>query len=277
MLVPWDRSESEALADFLSAHDWPFHAGGRPSRETVLERIAAGWCDGPDARTFWIVDGGVRAGVVRVFDLADENVEFDLRVAAPARGRGLGTAAVRELTAYVFAEFPDVLRVEATTRADNEAMRRVLTRCGYAQEARYRAAWPTADGRRLDSVGYAVLRSGEPGAAALVAEHLAAFNAHDRERLLAGLHPDAVWSTGRDTVRGRAALAELFDDGLWELAPSLTVRSTVAGDGRVAAELTEALGVDAVRHVFAVGAFFVVVGGLIVRAKVYREGSADLP
>ena len=50
-----------------------------------------------------------------------------------------------------------VQRVEATTRADNAAMRRALRRAGYAKEAHYRRAWPDG-GRVHDAVGYAVLR-----------------------------------------------------------------------------------------------------------------------
>lgn len=41
--------------------------------------------------------------------------------------------------------------------------------------------------------------------AVLVSEHIAAFHAHDTERVLAGLADDAVWITGADTVRGKAA------------------------------------------------------------------------
>lgn len=37
-------------------------------------------------------------------------------------------------------------------------MQRVLERCGYQQEARYREAWPVQGGPPLDALGYAVLR-----------------------------------------------------------------------------------------------------------------------
>ncbi len=64
-------------------------------------------------------------------------------------------------------ELPAVARIEATTRKDDRAMRRVLRRCGYVQESRYRRAWPVPGGAALDAVGYAILRSdwaaGRPG------------------------------------------------------------------------------------------------------------------
>lgn len=111
---------------------------------------------------------------------------------------------------------------------------------------------------------------------AVVGEHLAAFNAHDRERVLAGLAPDVVWSTGRDTLRGHAALAELFDDGLWALAPALRVVSLVAEGDRVAAEVVETLTIDGVEQTFRIACFFELQDGLIRRVNVFREGTADL-
>lgn len=38
----------------------------------------------------------------------------------------------------------------------------------------------------------------------LIKEHVAAFNARDLEALMAGFADDAVWITGKTTVRGRA-------------------------------------------------------------------------
>jgi ketosteroid isomerase-like protein len=111
---------------------------------------------------------------------------------------------------------------------------------------------------------------------AAVLEHVAAFNAHDTARLLAGLAPDAVWITGQDTAIGRSALAELFDDWLWSLDPHLeTIRLAVDGDTG-AAELCESITLDGRRRQFSIAVFLTVTAGLITRAKVYREGSADL-
>jgi hypothetical protein len=115
-----------------------------------------------------------------------------------------------------------------------------------------------------------------PSARQVVEEHLAAFNAHDTERVLAGFASDAVWATGQDVARGSDALAELFDAGLWELDPSLRVLTLVDADPLVAAELHETLKVGGERRDFRIAVFFTVAGGLIRSAKVYREGSADI-
>ena len=156
--VRWVPADADALVELLTGEDWPFHAAGRPAPGAVRDQLAAGAYDGPGAQTYWVVEDGERAGIVRLFDLDDGDPMFDLRLRAAYRGRGLGTAAVRWLTGHLFAELPDAYRVEATTRADNRAMRRVLASCGYRQEARYRQAWPLPDGTRQDSIGYAVLR-----------------------------------------------------------------------------------------------------------------------
>jgi RimJ/RimL family protein N-acetyltransferase len=82
----------------------------------------------------------------------------DLRVRAADRGRGVGGRAPAWLTGHVFTAFPGATRIEATTRQDNSAMRRVFRRCGWVKEAHYRDAWPGSGGAVHDAVGYAILR-----------------------------------------------------------------------------------------------------------------------
>jgi hypothetical protein len=110
----------------------------------------------------------------------------------------------------------------------------------------------------------------------IVLDHLYAFNQHDSQRLLAGLSPTVVWRTGRDRFEGHSQLGALFDDDLWDLAPSLTVRTLLVNGNHAAAELHEALTVDGVRQAFDIAVFFEIEADLIERATVYREGSADI-
>ncbi len=70
------------------------------------------------------------------------------------RGRGLGTEAVRLLTAHLFAR-EGAHRVQATTDVENAAMRRVLEKCGYAREGVLAAYMPAPDGPPRDYVMYA--------------------------------------------------------------------------------------------------------------------------
>jgi ketosteroid isomerase-like protein len=110
----------------------------------------------------------------------------------------------------------------------------------------------------------------------LIEEHLAAFNAHDSDRLLATLAADVVWATGQDVCRGHDELAGMFDAGLWELDPSLTTQRMLADTTTVAAELIERITVDGEQREFHIAAFFTVDDGVIRSAKIYREGSADI-
>lgn len=146
------RHEADAVAAFMTAEEWPFHTDPRPDAATVRDRAAAGAYD--DA--FWIADDTGRLGLLRLLDLDDGTPLFDLRVRAAARGRGVGTTAVRWLTAHVFTNHATD-RIEGTTRQDNHAMRHVFAKTGWVKEAHYRDAWPGPE-RLHDSVGYAILR-----------------------------------------------------------------------------------------------------------------------
>ena len=112
---------------------------------------------------------------------------------------------------------------------------------------------------------------------AAVLDHIDAFNAHDADRLFAGLHHDVVWATGSDVFQGTPQLrAELFDDGLWAMRPSLVAR-TLLIDGEAAAGIFhEVLTVAEEARAFDIAVFFTVCGGLIRKVKVFRAGSADI-
>jgi uncharacterized protein len=109
-----------------------------------------------------------------------------------------------------------------------------------------------------------------------VLEHVAAFNAHDTARVLAGFADDAVWITGTDRFDGIAELADVFDAWLWTLDPRLEVLSLVTEGRLAAAQLHESLVVDGARRDFDIAVFLEFDGGQIRLGKVYREGSAEL-
>jgi len=152
------RADADAVADFLTSSDWPFHAGGRPTWSQVMDRVRSGYYDADGTETFLVSDAHRTVALIRIDDLHDDTAMFDVRVAEGERSRGVGTRVVTWATSHVFSTYPSVIRVEATTRHGNAAMRQVLHRCGYAQESQYRACWPDAHGNLVDAVGYAVLR-----------------------------------------------------------------------------------------------------------------------
>ncbi|MEU0075299.1 GNAT family N-acetyltransferase [Streptomyces sp. NPDC006332] len=80
------------------------------------------------------------------------SAEVGYWTAAHARGRGVAPRALRTLTDWVFASFPDseVTRLELLHQVDNTASCRVADKCGYVFEALLPAAPPAfpLDGHR---------------------------------------------------------------------------------------------------------------------------------
>lgn len=157
---PVQLGDTAELARFLAASEWPFHHETRSDVDWLRARLEAGHFRGSDAQSFWI--RGVLAeplAFARVYDLRDPTPLLDLRVAGSVRGRGVGTLALRGLTAWLFSEHPETHRLGGYTRHDNLAMRRVFEKCGFEQEAHHRRAWRVPAGEPMDCVGYAILRS----------------------------------------------------------------------------------------------------------------------
>lgn len=87
---------------------------------------------------------------------------------------------------------------------------------------------------------------------------------------------DVTWSTGADTFRGTQAMAEIFDEGLWALQPSLTIVDLLVDQDRAAAQMLEILTVEGQQQRFMIACVFEIRAGRIQSVKVYREGSADI-
>ena len=78
---------------------------------------------------------------------------------APARGRGVATAAVRLLADWMLREWRPA-RMQLTTSVDNPASQRVAERAGFRREGVLRA-WAENRGRRVDLAMYSRL-PGDP-------------------------------------------------------------------------------------------------------------------
>lgn len=157
--VPFDPRAEGEIVRWVAGDRWPFHGVEAPTAQNVSAWVREGRFHSDESRSFWIVreGDGERVGLVTVEDLGDPTPIFDLRVARPYRGRGIGRQAVTWLARYVFTEFGKH-RVEGHTRHDNVAMRRVFEACGWVQEAYYRRAWRDSASNWHDAVAYALLR-----------------------------------------------------------------------------------------------------------------------
>ena len=148
---------TERLVNFLCGESWPFHSSPVIEPDALRQRIADGAYTHDDSRSFWVLSNEQILGMIRIFDLDD--IEdgaplFDLRICSAVRGQGIGEQAVNWINQYLFTTYPQLKRIEGTTRVDNHAMRQVFRKCNYAKEGHYRQGW--GDGK--DAVHYAILR-----------------------------------------------------------------------------------------------------------------------
>ena len=159
----FQNEEKDLLIDFLSSDIWEYHSDSIIDKSKIEERIEQDYYHGNKRKTFWIInEWNLRIGIIQIFDLDESNPDetplFDIRLKREFRGRGIGTKAVRWLVAHLFSNYTLLNRIEATTRQDNIAMRKVLKKCGFVKEAHYREAWPAKDNIKFDCIGYGILR-----------------------------------------------------------------------------------------------------------------------
>ena len=102
---------------------------------TWLERYEEAPGDG-SRETFAIVgDGGEFLGLALAprIDRQARTAELGYVVAPAARGRGVATHALRQLTEWAFDEL-GMLRLELMISVGNEGSKKVAARCGYVRE-----------------------------------------------------------------------------------------------------------------------------------------------
>jgi RimJ/RimL family protein N-acetyltransferase len=123
-----------------------------------LARYQHGRADGTCAGFAVVEDGAfLGVGLAPEIDRAGRQLELGYVVAPDARGRGVATWTVGELTRWAFAEV-GALRAELLIDHENAASQRVAERCGYVREGVLRS-YHLKDGRRTDQVVYSRLPS----------------------------------------------------------------------------------------------------------------------
>ncbi|WP_052460531.1 GNAT family N-acetyltransferase [Microbacterium gorillae] len=145
------RTRTDADADVLyriasDLDDWEQRSPRPPApltREAYLARLAAG-AEGPDAPVQFVVDlDGDAVGSVSLFDidLLARHAEVGIALSPAARGRGIGTAALRQLIEFAFVR-DNLRRVHLQVLASNAAAIRSYEKCGFVTEGRRREhAW----------------------------------------------------------------------------------------------------------------------------------------
>jgi RimJ/RimL family protein N-acetyltransferase len=122
-----------------------------------LARYQRGRGDGGCAG-FAALDGDgafLGVGLAPQIDRAARELELGYLVARAARGRGVATWIVGELTRWAFDEV-GALRATLLIHVDNIASQRVAERCGYTREGILRSTYLKGD-RRSDTMVYSRL------------------------------------------------------------------------------------------------------------------------
>lgn len=99
---------------------------------------------------FAIVEGGEFLGLALAptIDRETQTAELGYVVAPAARGRGVATEALRQLTEWALAD--GMLRIELLISVGNPASQKVAARCGYVREGVLRNTY-VKPGRREDT------------------------------------------------------------------------------------------------------------------------------
>lgn len=164
-ITEFTLEKKDALKSFLQNGNWPYHSGNNLTDEQFEKRIKNNFYLDKEQKTFLVFnEQEILIGYLRIFDLGEdknsgETPLFDLRIKDSEQQKGHGQYIVNWLVEYIFTNYLSKKRLEATTRQDNKAMRRVLEKCGFVKEAHYRQAWPNKDkSKLLDAIGYGILR-----------------------------------------------------------------------------------------------------------------------
>ena len=98
--------------------------------ETQLAQLLAQQADGTDYFHLLVTAGGEVVGRVNLFAVAEGSAELGYRIAQQAAGRGLATAAVRQVRELAATAY-GLVGLRARVTLDNPASRRVLERNGF--------------------------------------------------------------------------------------------------------------------------------------------------
>ncbi|MFC7263942.1 GNAT family N-acetyltransferase [Streptomyces lutosisoli] len=125
-LLEFERENREYFAASIPDRGDAYFAHFDARHDALLAEQADGLCH------FHVVvdDSGAVLGRVNLVDAAGGSAELGYRIAERAAGRGLATAAVREVCALAVAEY-GLNTLRAKTTLDNARSRAVLARTGF--------------------------------------------------------------------------------------------------------------------------------------------------
>lgn len=153
------REETQDRGDF----ETPWAADDETAKARVRARVEGSgtWREGRVLDLAIEVDGHLVGDIQARRDVAYAPpgiYDLGIGVFAQRRGDGVGTTAIRLLTAFLFDE-EQAVRVTLSTDLDNTAMRRVAEKAGFTQEGVMRGFWVVPDTPARDYALYARTRA----------------------------------------------------------------------------------------------------------------------
>jgi RimJ/RimL family protein N-acetyltransferase len=164
------RTEDDFDTLFRLAADlatWEERGPGPPSpltREAYAARLARSAEEQADTAAFVVDVDGAPVGTASLFgiDMYARHAEAGINLAPEARGRGIGTEAIRQLVVFGF-ERRNLRRIHLQAIASNTPALRAYEKAGFVVEGRLRDhAW--VRGAYEDIVLMGILRSDHPTA-----------------------------------------------------------------------------------------------------------------
>lgn len=145
----------KSLEKWLCSDTWDYFGKTKLTPEDLNESMFFN----EKTKCFWVInEDRVKVGFLKIYDLQDPTPLFDIRLKTEFRSLGFGEKAVKWIVDYIFTTFTEINRVEAYTREDNLAMRKILNKSGFVKEAHHRKAWNSDTGILFDAVGYGILK-----------------------------------------------------------------------------------------------------------------------
>ncbi|MBL7963135.1 MAG: GNAT family N-acetyltransferase [Flavobacteriales bacterium] len=105
--------------------------------------------------------GGEACGAIGLHPKADlwrRNLEIGFWLARGQRGKGIMSAAIRQMVTLGFAELPEITRIYGSTFGSNTASQRTMAKAGFMLEAKLKGTL-VKNGKVEDEWIYAVRRS----------------------------------------------------------------------------------------------------------------------
>jgi [ribosomal protein S5]-alanine N-acetyltransferase len=149
-------NEIDELVQLFTQNKWPYHGTETINEATIRKSFEEGYYQ-KNRETFWMIDNGIKVGLLMIHDSEDTIPLFDIRLDEKQRGKGYGEKTLKWLQDYLFGT-KQKIRVEGYTRADNIGMRKCFTKAGFIKEGYLRNAWENADGTISDAVLYGAIK-----------------------------------------------------------------------------------------------------------------------